>query len=161
MARDDCTSSLRLALAHDAQPMAALSRDLIEQGLPWRYTPRRMAALIADPDTLAVVAGQGSALQGLAVMSFGDEQAHLMLLCVQQALQGRGIGRRLVDWLLKSAQVAGMAAVELELRADNHRALAFYRRLAFAQVQQLPGYYRADLDALRLQRVLRATSPLR
>ena len=150
---------LRPALAHEARAMAEMSRTLIEAGLAWRYTPRRMAALIADKDTVALVAHDASRIQGFAVMQFGDEQAHLVLLCVQPALRQRGIGRRLTQWLLESARVAGMACVGLELRADNAGAMAFYRRLGFSPLQEVAAYYDGSVSARRMRLQLRTPAP--
>jgi [ribosomal protein S18]-alanine N-acetyltransferase len=150
---------LRPAQAHEARAMAEMSRSLIEAGLGWRYTPRRMAALIEDKDTVALVAHDASRIQGFAVMQFGDEQAHLVLLCVQPALRQRGIGRRLTQWLLESARVAGMASVGLELRADNAGAMAFYVRLGFTPTQEVAGYYDGSVSARRMRMQLRPPSP--
>ena len=136
--------------------MANMSRELIETGLGWRYTPRRMAALISDAETIALVAHDATALQGFAVMQFGAEQAHLSLLCVQPAQQRRQIGQRLMHWLLESARVAGMELIGLELRADNAAALGFYRRLGFSEVQLVPGYYDGQTPARRMTLRLRA-----
>lgn len=130
--------------------MAEMSRQLIEAGLGWRYTPQRMATLIRHAETVALVAHDTAGLQGLAVMQFGDERAHLVLLCVKPALRRGGIGRRLVDWLLQSARVAGVQAIDLELRADNAAALAFYRQLGFAQTQRVPAYYDGRVAAQRM-----------
>lgn len=134
--------------------MAMLSRDLIEAGLHWRYTPQRISALIGDPDTVALVAHDvahdSTHIQGFAVMQFGDDHAHLVLLCVRPAQQRRGTGRRLIDWLLASARVAGITSVSLELRADNPAALAFYRKLGFAETRQVVGYYDGRIAARRM-----------
>lgn len=134
--------------------MAEMSRDLIETGLGWRYTPARMAALIRDAETTAVVACDGPRLLGFAAMHFGDEKAHLLLLCVQPAQQRRGIGRCLAEWLLDSARVAGIITIALELRADNPPALAFYRQLGFIETQLVPGYYSGRIAARRMQMAL-------
>ena len=140
--------------------MAEMSRELIEAGLGWRYTPPRVAALIADADTVALVACEASQLLGFAIMQFGDERAHLTLLCVRPEAQRRGVGRRLIEWLLASAQVAGIASVQVELRADNPAALAFYRRLGFIETQMLPAYYNGQLAARRMLLRLRADAAL-
>ncbi|MBX3604040.1 MAG: GNAT family N-acetyltransferase [Piscinibacter sp.] len=153
---------LRLARPDDAEALAALSRDLIETGLPWRYRPERMARLIGSPEVSVLVAASARRIAGFAVMEFGDERAHLMLLAVRPALQRRGLGRRLVAWLLESAQVAGMASVHLELRAANEGARAFYATLDFVPTLQVPGYYDGREGALRMLRLLRvphATGP--
>ena len=147
--------TLRLARVADAQVMAEMSRELIEAGLDWRYTPWRVAALIADPDTTALVACDASQLQGFAIMSFADEHAHLALLCVRRAQQRRGIGRQLIEWLQRSAEVAGMASIRLELRADNASAEAFYRRQGFTETQCVPSYYGGRITARRMARWLR------
>jgi hypothetical protein len=44
--------------------MAAMSRELIETGLGWRYTPPRMAALITDSETVALVVCDASRIHG-------------------------------------------------------------------------------------------------
>lgn len=153
---------LRLARAAEAEALAALSRELIETGLPWRYRPERVARLIGRADVCVLVAASGRRIAGFAAMEFGDERAHLMLLAVRPALQRRGLGRRMVEWLIESAQVAGMASVHLELRQSNEAALAFYRTLGFSATLQVPGYYdgrEGALRMLRLLRVPRATGP--
>ena len=136
--------------------MAEMSCELIEAGLGWRYTPPRIAALIRDPEIMALVARDEAGLQGFAVMHFGDAHAHLALLCVRAAQQRRGLGRRLHECLIASARVAGIASIQLELRADNAAALAFYRQLGFAQTQWVPGYYDGRIAARRMALALRA-----
>lgn len=138
--------------------MAEMSRELIEAGLSWRYTPPRMAALIHDPETVALVACDGSRIDGFAVMQFGDVHAHLVLLCVQPARQRLGIGRRLNAWLVESARVAGIVSVRLELRADNTPALSFYRTLGFTETQWVPGYYDDQIAARRMTLLLHAAT---
>ena len=151
--------TLRPARVQDARAMAEMSRELIEAGLGWRYTPRRMTALIRDPETVALVACHGSRIQGFAVMQFGDVHAHLALLCVQPTQQLRGIGRRLNEWLVESARVAGIASIRLELRADNAAALSFYCRLGFTETQLVPGYYDGRIAARRMTLLLHAATP--
>ncbi len=153
------TVKLRPARVDEAGAMAEMSRQLIETGLGWRYTPQRMAALIRHADTIALIAheaDQADAPNGLAVMQFGDERAHLVLLCVQPALRRGGVGQSLMDWLLQSARVAGIEAVDLELRADNEAALAFYRRLGFTETLLVPAYYDRRVAAQRMTLRLRA-----
>jgi [ribosomal protein S18]-alanine N-acetyltransferase len=148
---------LRPARAPEARPLADMSRQLIETGLGWRYTPARMAVLIEHPETVVLIAHDAAHIQGFAVMRFGDEHAHLLLLCVQPAQRQQGIGRRLMEWLLESARVAGIESVALELRADNAAALAFYGRLGFSQTQWVPAYYDRQLPARRMALRLRAS----
>jgi ribosomal protein S18 acetylase RimI-like enzyme len=148
--------TLRLARRADAGAMAVMSRDFIETGLAWRYSAERMVQLMADADTLALVACDGQErVQGFAVMQFGDTRAHLVLLCVRPAHRRRGLARRLVEWLLASARVAGIESLHLELRADNKGARAFYTRLGFTAAERMDGYYDGRVAALRMVMPLR------
>jgi ribosomal-protein-alanine N-acetyltransferase len=156
---DSRAVTLRLARAADARTMAVMSRDLIETGLPWRYHTVHMLRLMGNDDTIALVADDPAGIQGFAVMQFGDERAHLVLLCVRPALQRRGIGRVLLDWLLASARIAGIARVQLELRADNPAAHRFYQAQGFEDGAWLPGYYDGLVAARRMVLALRAPPP--
>jgi len=146
---------LGFARRGDAHTLALMSRDLIEAGLGWEYRTERIARLIADPETVALAARDGKDVIGFAVMTFGDERAHLTLLAVSPTYQRRGIARMLV-WLLESAIVAGVSSIHVELRAANTAARRLYRSMGFVETLRLPGYYRGKESALRMIRMLRA-----
>ena len=150
-----CAVLLRPAGLADALAMAQMSRQWIEAGLAWRYTPARMAALITHRETVALGAYDGARIAGFAVMQFGDAHAHLALLCVQPTHRRRGIARRLVQWLVASARVAGMESIGLELRSDNDSALGLYRGLGFRESRLAPGYYDGRIAARRMTFALR------
>jgi ribosomal-protein-alanine N-acetyltransferase len=147
--------AIRLAEPSDAQAIALMSRDLIETGLPWKYDAARMLKAIRDRETLTPVACERGRIAGFAIMEFGDERAHLVLLAVRPAHR-----RRLLEWLVESARVAGMASLHLELRAANEAARGFYRAMGFDETIVVPGYYRGREAALRMIRVLRPTGPV-
>ena len=154
--------NLRLANFADAQSIALMSRELIEKGLSgWSWDPKRVARAIHAKDTTVIVAAVRHHLTGFAIMNFGDEQAHLSLLAVTPAYQRCGIGRQMIGWLEESALVAGIATVNLELRAGNFAARDFYRALGFADAANIPGYYRGVETALRMSRDIRRLVPNR
>ena len=165
--------TIRLAEPRDAQAIAMMSRDFIEAGLGWKYDAARVLRAIRDRETLAVVACEGAkgaaaggrgAITGFAIMEFGDERAHLVLLAVRPSHRRLGIGQRLLEWLVESARVAGMASIHLELRSNNDAARRFYRAMSFYETVLVPGYYRSGEGrkegALRMLRVLRVPGPL-
>ncbi len=47
------------------------------------------------------------------------------------AFRGRRIGERLLRACLDKAPTQGLTRIELQVRADNERAIALYRRLGF------------------------------
>jgi ribosomal protein S18 acetylase RimI-like enzyme len=166
--KEKVSVTIRIAEPGDAPAIAEMSRDYIEAGLGWRYDPahilramrRRESVVLAASERPTYVAGARPGLAGFAIMDFGDERAHLVLLAVQPMQRRRGIGRRLVDWLLESALTAGMASVHLELRADNAAGRRFYRTLGFSETVLIPRYYDRREAAMRMIRVLRAPGPL-
>ncbi len=152
--------AIRLADPRDAHSIARLSRDHIESGLGWKYDAARVLRAIRHRETVVLAACAGNALAGFAVMEFGDERAHLVLLAVHPSRRRTGIGRRLVEWLIESARTAGIASVHLELRAGNEAARRFYRALGFSETVLMPRYYGGRESALRMIRLLRAPGPL-
>ena len=152
--------TLRLAKLPDAYPIALMSRVLIEAGLNgWSWDPERVARSIQARDTIALVATVQKPLVGFAIMNFGDTQAHLSLLAVSQSHQRCGIGTQMMKWLEESALVAGIATVNLELRANNHAARDFYRAMGFHDTAYIPGDYRGIETALRMSRDIRRHIP--
>jgi ribosomal-protein-alanine N-acetyltransferase len=146
--------SLRLARAAEATTIANLSRDLIEYGLRWRWTPMRVAASIRAPDVNVLVACIHEKIAGFAIMRYGDDDAHLDLLAVTPRFRRLGVGRQLLEWLEKCAVVAGIFSVALEVRALNDGAQLFYKRMGYRTLVQLPGYYQGIEAALRMGRDL-------
>ena len=153
------TLEIAPALAADAQIIAEMSRRLVEAGLPWTWTPARVARHIQHPDSMVVTAraisGTSPALAAFAIMHFGDDIAHLNLLGVDSRWQRRGLGRRLMQWLELSAITAGTFTLCLEVRARNPVALLFYRELGFDETGRVPRYYSGREDAIRLTKDLR------
>ena len=154
VALEDIT--LQFAEASDAATLAGMSRDLIEDGLGWRYRTQSVRQLIADRETVTLVARRTDGVAGFGIMKFGDERAHLVLLAVCPPFRRRGVARRIIQWLVESATIAGVASLHVELRARNTDAHAFYRAIGFEETLRLPGYYSGRETAIRMIRMLRA-----
>ena len=146
--------SLQLARPADATLIANLSRNLIEVGLQWRWTPPRVAASIRAPNVNVLVARMHARMAGFAIMRYGDDDAHLDLLAVAPPYRREGVGRRLLEWLEQCAVVAGIFTVALEVRAGNEAAQLFYKSMGYRPLMQLPGYYQGIEAAIRMGRDL-------
>ncbi len=146
---------LAFASPDDVPAIAAMSRDFVESGLGWEYRPARIARMVADADTVALVARDGTWPAGFAFMTVADAHAHLVLLAVQPAHRRRGVARRMVAWLVESARTAGVASVHVELREANRAAHALYQDAGFADTLRVPGYYRGREAAVRMLKLLR------
>jgi ribosomal-protein-alanine N-acetyltransferase len=146
--------TIRLATPLDARTIAEMSRDEIECGLAWNWTPDRVDRAIRDSSTNVIVAAEGRRLVGFGIMYYGDHKAHLSLLAVRPSRRQHGVGAKLMDWLEKCAGIAGCSRIELETRADNLAALAFYGLRGYRRTATVHGYYQGRIDAFRLARKL-------
>ena len=135
--------------------LANMSRHYIEQGLDWRWRPEALARQINDPETVVLVAeirlGERRFLGGFAAMNYRMEDATLALLAVHPRLRRKGIARRLVKWLHKTATTAGCEKIALQVRARNHPARAFYRGLGYRETCYLPRYYDGTEAAYQME----------
>jgi [ribosomal protein S18]-alanine N-acetyltransferase len=80
---------------------------------------------------------------GYGVMSVGAGEAHILNLCIREAFRCRGVGRRLLSYLLERAAASGMGEVFLEVRPSNTAAIRLYQSLGFEPVGTRRGYYQA------------------
>jgi ribosomal-protein-alanine N-acetyltransferase len=87
------------------------------------------------------VCEQGGRLVGHSVMSVAVGEAHVLNVCVDPAMQGLGIGRRLLDRVLNVARERNADTAYLEVRVSNERAIALYESVGFCEIGQRPGYY--------------------
>lgn len=149
---------IRLAVPDDARRVAVMSRDSIEVGLGWRWTSERILNCLHDRDTNVVVAEQDGELAGFAIMEYGDDTAHLLLLAVREEARRQGIGSTLVSWLEMTALTAGIEKIFLEARTRNEEARAFYCGLGFREIKLIRGFYRGREDGVRMVKNLRSKS---
>jgi ribosomal-protein-alanine N-acetyltransferase len=146
---------IRLATLADAARIGEMSRDLIEHGLGWRWTPDSIRRCIRDAATnVAVAATEQGGVAGFAVMRYKDDEAHLILLGVDPAFRRRGIAGALIAWHEKAALTAGIGTVYVEARATNAEARALYRKLGYHEVQLVRGYYAGIENGVRLAKDL-------
>src|ERR1039457_2591598 len=134
--------------------IAEMSRDYIEYGLGWSWTPARVLAAVGDRSTNTAVLGEREDIAGFGIMHYGDDTAHLALLAVRPNQQQRGLGALLISWLEKPGLVAGIERIRLEARSDNPNAISFYRKQGFRESGRIAGYYRGAVDAVRLEKRL-------
>ena len=105
------------------------------------------------------------AIIGYGVMSVGAGEAHILNLCIGDSYRCRGVGRRLLTYLIERGTAAGMSEAFLEVRPSNTSAIRLYLSVGFEQVGMRRGYYQAvggreDAAVLKLAlRPRRGSSP--
>ena len=146
-----------MATKLDAGDIAAMSRDLIEQGLPWSWRPERVVRAVAAANTNVVVVRDAGELDAFGIMEYWDDDAHLVLFAVRPLRQRRGIGSALLQWLEASALVAGSKRIRVEARRDNTAARSFYNEYGYHELAIKPRMYSGALDGILLEKWLRAS----
>jgi len=145
---------IRLATLADAPDIAAMARDYIERGLPWRWDYWRVAKAIKRVDVNVAVVGGPGAVIGFGVMSYGDDVAHLQLLAVRTARQRQGVARAIVGWLEAVARTAGARRIHVEARLENVAARSLYNELGYHEQAIERLMYHGVVDGVRLEKWL-------
>ena len=68
-------------------------------------------------------------------------EANLNLLAVVPQYRRLGVAKIIVEWLEKSAMIAGIDVVYLQCRARNSAAQLFYQKLGYRKLRNMPKYY--------------------
>jgi len=100
---------------------------------------------------------QGAQLIGYGILSAGGGEAHILNIAIDPGFQGKGLGRRLMEFLLQTARHHRADTAFLEVRPSNRVALHLYDTMGFNQVGLRRGYYPADKgreDAIIMAREL-------
>lgn len=86
---------------------------------------------------------QQGVIVGYGVLSIAAGEAHVLNLCTAPGHEGKGLGRRMLQALLKIARGHGAQRVFLEVRPSNRRAIALYEHSGFNEIGRRPRYYPA------------------
>lgn len=84
---------------------------------------------------------QAGRLVGYGVLSIAAGEAHVLNLCTAPGHEGRGLGTRMLQALLRVARGQRAQRVFLEVRPSNPRAIALYERSGFNEIGRRPRYY--------------------
>lgn len=139
-----------LAKISDAVRIAEMSRELIESGLGWSWTPSRLTREINDKFTNVIVMREGNEVIGFAVMKYLDQEARLNLFGVHPDYRRKGIGTRMISWLEETALINGNGVIYLETRLKNRSAREFYKSLGYKVVKRIPRYYQGRETAVQM-----------
>jgi ribosomal protein S18 acetylase RimI-like enzyme len=93
-----------------------------------------LAAMYGPPHGRTFLAvGDGECRGGGAYRMLADGSCEMKRLYVPERFQGRGIGRRLAETLIRAARADGYAVMRLDTGKRLTEAIALYRRLGFRE----------------------------
>ena len=118
---------------------------------PW--SANSIEGELNNPLSLWLVAIDGDTVLGYVGSQTVMGEADMMNLAVNSAYRRNGIGRCLVEELIRRLRENNVYSLTLEVRISNEAAISLYKNLGFLQVGCRPNYYRLPKeDALILRK---------
>lgn len=96
---------------------------------------------------LATVAETEAGIAGYQLSTGSGQRAHLARLAVHPALQGRGVGRALLNDLLSKLVNNGIYRLSVNTQSDNVASLRLYQRMGFIRTGEQYPVYVLDVPA--------------
>lgn len=104
--------------------------DLIEGGI--RADEPMIRAFLADPSaTLLLAKNEVETIEGCVLLQQKGSQLYLGMLTVDPRLQGRGLGKVLLQAAEDHARLLGCTHIEMTVIADRHALIDWYARHGF------------------------------
>lgn len=118
---------------------------LHSEGFGRAWSDGEFAALLAQNTVFGFMArrtGQPSAEPvGFVLARLAAGEAEILTIAVAKSKRRKGIGRALMDAVLRHLHSERAEALFLEVDHANRAAIALYRRLGFAEVARRKAYY--------------------
>lgn len=123
----------------NAGALALLHGRAFGAGHAWNA--RALRDLREMAGAILVVASEGDAPTGFALLAGALDTRDLLTLAVDPDRQRRGIGAALLSCALASAREDGAERVLLEVGTLNRGAIALYRQAGFHEIARRANYY--------------------
>ena len=135
----------------DVPAIAELERICFSD--PW--SENSIASELNNPLSYWLVAEVKGRIAGYVGSQAVLDAADMMTFAVDPNYRQQGIGRALINALVKYLQQNNVIALLLEVRASNMPAISLYEKMGFTQVGRRPKYYHNPReDALILRKEL-------
>jgi len=144
-------------------PMRAEDLDAVmeveRRSFPEPWSPGLFLHELKVPFSKTVLAWTGNGTRELAGYvvrwSVGDE-THILNLAVRPESRRGGVGRALVELVVREAVERRATVITLEVRRENTPAIALYRSFGFTERGVRRNYYGHGHDAIIMSRTLSA-----
>lgn len=141
----------RSATPHDLTALLELEQQSFNHD---RLSARSFQWMLSRAHASLIVADAAGRLQGYALVLFhrGTSLARLYSLAIGPSARGKGLGAQLLAQAEQQALAHDCAYLRLEVRTDNHAAIALYARSGYRQFALRSDYYEDHGSALRLEK---------
>ncbi|HPJ94586.1 MAG TPA: ribosomal protein S18-alanine N-acetyltransferase [Deltaproteobacteria bacterium] len=143
---------VRTALPEDIADVVAIERRSFTS--PW--DEETFATTLEDGRSIAILAMDDDVVIGYCIALRLTSMVHVLNLAVHPDRRGKGIGRRLIQEILRETAAHGKLCAVLEVRRSNVQARSLYTSMGFSHVSTWHRYYSdTDEDAAIMVKDLR------
>lgn len=144
------SKTIRLATARvgDLAAVMRVMEAAFDPAYGEAWSSAQLLTLFALPSARVCLAWDGDRACGFSAARMAGPESELLLLAVDPAWRGRGVGVRLMDDWQAWAREQGADDFFLEMRADND-AIHLYERSGFFECGRRPAYYRGGDGVVR------------
>ena len=104
---------------------------------PWNDPHKDIARKLTVQPELFLVGVTDGAVMASVMAGYEGHRGWMNYLAVSPRFRSRGFGRALVEHVERALLERGCPKVNLQVRASNPDAVAFYRRLGYAQDESI------------------------
>lgn len=107
--------------------------------VPWTETG--FFSFLIREDTLFLVAQEGEEILGYCGVVMVQDEGDITNVAVKKNRQNQGVGKKLMEELVKYTEQEGVTRLFLEVRASNEPAIHLYQNMGFVQTGIRKNYY--------------------
>ena len=107
--------------------------------VPWTETG--FFTFLIREDTLFLVAQEGEKILGYCGVVMVQDEGDITNVAVKKNRQNQGVGKKLMEELVKYTEQEGVTRLFLEVRASNEPAIHLYQNMGFVQTGIRKNYY--------------------
>ena len=132
------TVKIRRMTEEDIGAVLEIEKDLFS--LPWSRTSF-LYEVSDNSRSFPIVAVDDDTIIGYAIGWFVSDELHIGNVAVAEGMQGKGLGKKLLEYMLMEASARKVSIASLEVRASNVRAIRLYGKYGFRGVAVRRSYY--------------------
>ena len=137
----------------DLAAISVLEERIYQSEAPW--SEEDYLEVLSDEDAIGLVAIEDGRVVGYGFANLEDRDLEIIALTVAEGRRGLGIGRGILEELLRRGREAGAARANLDVREGNTQARALYVSVGFRDVGIRRDYYHRGVHAVRMRLLLR------
>ncbi len=140
--------TIRRAELNDVYNISELNKAC----LPIYYSPIECFGLLLSLKSIILVAEENKKVIGYLIgeINAGNENYHIMSFGVNEKYRGKGVGGMIISFLINLIKKE-LSNITLYVHTENTKAIKFYEKNGFKNIETLENYYGGSLKETQSQ----------